>query len=515
MHPGLGAAVAVVCLLTAPMADARTVDPCQPAGAYHVISKSPRVRAGRIIGLRATVERRDGTLHLDALARGRGDGYDAATTAPLTTGARGRWRVNQAPTEDLPGLRLRLERCERFVGRIKERGRRAERLVAVRSTCGDGAVDRFADEDCEPDGAACTTGTCDHCRCLGVGGRPDRTFGTDGVVTIPGPPSKCVGDGCAYTTVTSIVPRADGSMYVVGVAADPSAPERFGNMVFVDRLRADGTIDPDFRQVVTDGGPPYADVTPDGGLAWAQNASPSASNARRFRSDGTPDPTFVGVPLTRPVFAAAATSDGGVVAIGGDGIITTWAADGSVASAVNLVATIGWRPVAVDDDARVIAMGSDGEHAQLRRFLASGSPDPTFAAGGLVCVAVNPVGTGVFVEALNDGSIVHALRLDTGYRITRVPEDGAGFDATCTTPPATFLAPAIPLVVQADGTYLAYADPGLVRLLADGTVDPEFGRFGRIGVLLGTLALDAQGRILIGTANPDGSTDRIVRRHLP
>jgi hypothetical protein len=66
----------------------------------------------------------------------------------------------------LQGKILALD-CNRFTGRLKEKGSRWQRFTAQRSACGDGTLDAGGGEQCEPGGPACPGGgTCRSCDCV-------------------------------------------------------------------------------------------------------------------------------------------------------------------------------------------------------------------------------------------------------------------------------------------------------------------------------------------------------------
>ncbi len=507
------AALLTVAIHAAPVAAAGR---CEFDGGYptgwYPIRGGTTVGGKRLVGL-VTRYWPNGVPVMDVVADA-GDGTEETIATGEFDERRGRWRL-ESPfvPPDEAGLDLRLKRCKRFVGRLKLAGKPARRIVAVRATCGDGLVDARAGEDCEPGAAACAGGTCtNRCTCRGSGGRLDTTFGTDGQATIPG------GGGidcparvpCRSGGVARIVPNADGTMLVVGTGVD-----RFGDPAFLDRLLDDGTVDPSYHQRTSGLPAPFIDVTPDGRIMWLQSY-PDGAYAVRLWPNGMADLNFVIQPgLPGLLTDAAATADGGIVAIG-NGPITRWGADGSV-QFVDLPA--GWTAAAVDDATRVLALRTEGG-LQLGRFLASGSPDPTFAGGGPVCITATMPSTAPTVVELNDGSLLVAVPVDGGHRLTRVPTDGAGFDTTCASEPASIVAPVVPTFVQPDGKYIGMDRgdaPRIVRMLPDGTPDLDFGRLGTLETVDAptTMAVDSQGRILAGRRSASYTNTRLLDRYLP
>jgi hypothetical protein len=152
--------------------------------------------------------------------------------------------------------------------------------------------------------------------------------------------------------------------------------------------------------------------------------------------------------------------------------------------------------IAVDGQGRLLALSNPvyelamGRHASpvihVQRFLADGSLDASFGDGGR---AEHVIG----VKLYTDGAlavdaqhrVLYGARLfgdgfdDFTYpsRIVRLAADGR-IDPTWQGDRMPGFAPGVPvtaIVPQADGTTLALVGHELVRLRADGTLDPAFG----------------------------------------
>jgi len=208
-------------------------------------------------------------------------------------------------------------------------------------------------------------------------GSLDPSFGTGGKVVTD------VTTGADRVLDLRLEP--DGSILAAGIAGDQFAVVRYG---------ADGSPDQSFGTdgvvLTTDGFPgvPYAvRLQPDGRLVAAGMGDPDADDIQgilvsRYDVDGSIDETFGG----------------------GDGRVTTVPPDGEVNRAYALL---------IDPDGRILAGGTkvwaDYSYFCLVRYLPDGSPDPSFADGG---IAVDG-GVGYYARILSlaqqaDGKIVAA-----------------------------------------------------------------------------------------------------------
>ena len=284
------------------------------------------------------------------------------------------------------------------------------------------------------------------------------------------------------------------------------------------RIRADGT-----RESVT----PAARVRllvglPDGSvaaLAWD-------GALYHYRANGTLDPGFFAAPPSEPsaANALAVRADGAVVtagwaerggrrvielarfqpgtldpAFGNGGIADTPVGTGDAeASALVLL-----------PDGRLLVAGRAGGRSALLRYLPTGALDLTFGTGGMV---LGPSGPSRAVAVQPDGAILVA---GGGFSVTRYSPDGR-LEATFT--PIGTDAVANALTVQPDGRILVAGSRSgrsvLVRLLADGSLDPTFAIVTGPPGTAAALALEPDGRIVTaGTGfaieryNADGTVD--------
>ncbi|MGY0234405.1 delta-60 repeat domain-containing protein [Longispora urticae] len=257
-------------------------------------------------------------------------------------------------------------------------------------------------------------------------------------------------------------------------------------------------------------------VLPDGRIlaagSVAAGTGTQASALVRLRPDGTPDPAFgtsglvvTDVPGGADSFrSVTALPDGRILAVGdhyaypyGRVALVRYLADGTPdptfgtgglvlgAALDGLSATTA----AVLPDGRIVVGGyvaaGTGEQFAVLRFRADGSPDPSFGTGGLV--------TGVF-DAPGAGR-----RYDRVSKLTVGPDGRilAAGQAGRRTPTS--------------GYYYAF---GVLRLRPDGTPDPTFGGDGTVTTQSGrtaiadTVVLQPDGRVVVTGIGTDPATGR-------
>jgi uncharacterized delta-60 repeat protein len=284
------------------------------------------------------------------------------------------------------------------------------------------------------------------------------------------------------TNAESLAVTPDGRIVVAGTRQGPPAPSTFVKAYLPDGTpdAAFGTggevrFDVDYRQVVA------MAVEPDGQLLLARSSPPAL---HRLNRDGSPDLSF---------------GDGGTVPVDfGDGYFPVLSLarypDGRI-----LVAGRSFTP---DGQPALPVHGQPGSPVQLRRFLPSGQPDPSFGTGGYVeQVAFDP-GFHVVVALQPSGKIVLLVpSVDPGFWIMRFHESGepdfgfgrgglAGLNLANwrweqhVHPPRGFQWAAL---VRPDGRIripITFGERatvtrlGLVGLTRDGQVDHRFGRRG-------------------------------------
>ena len=206
---------------------------------------------------------------------------------------------------------------------------------------------------------------------LNANGALDNTFGTGGKS-----PVDFGGDDFGH----AIARQANGRILVAGHS------QVTGQSVFsavVARLRASGTIDPDFgvngRVTLPGGGIARAVlVQPDRQILVAGNASGSAMmTVTRLHPNGSPDITFDGDGTATIDFGSLADLAGGAV---------------------------------LQPDGKIVVAGStqDAEDVAIARLNANGSPDATFGAAGKATVDFGVATFGFAVALQPNGRIVVA-----------------------------------------------------------------------------------------------------------
>jgi len=414
-------------------------------------------------------------------------------------------------------------------------------------------------------------------------GQLDPSFGSGGTAITQFPSS--------YSGARAVAVQADGRIVAAGFAhTDNSILSDFA----VVRYDSSGALDPTFGGaglVRTDFAGRYDEalavaVQPDGRIVVAGSSSDASGRdmaVARYNPDGTPDASFDGDGLalvdlggestaeavavqpdgrvvlagwaTRPVGPGCCTSDFALVrlTVGGlpDG---TFGAGGAVYTDFLPGADNGYdaaHAVLLLADGRIVAAGGGVATATsvdfaVARYLADGSPDPAFGAGGLV--------TTEFVGYYDE---IRSLAAATGgqlvaggescefpgssdevcdFGLARYGSDGTldrhfGRRGTVRTDLGRDVGEGVRgVVVQADGRIVAAGDTagaggpdlGLARYRADGRLDRTFGTGGlvRVPVSAGTdevggLAIQADGRLVAtGTAAVTQSFGFFVSRLL-
>jgi uncharacterized delta-60 repeat protein len=215
---------------------------------------------------------------------------------------------------------------------------------------------------------------------LNANGRLDTTFGTGGKVSID-----FGGDDFGL----AMARQANGRIVVAGTSSAAGA--------VVARLRASGTLDPDFdgdgRVTLPGGGIAHAVlVQPDGRIVVAGNASGNAMmSVTRLRANGSLDTTF---------------GAGGVVTID----------FGSLADLAN--------DAVLQPDGKIVVAGytQADEEVAVARLRPNGSPDPTFGFAGKATVDFGAATFGNAVALQPSGRIVVAGQRTGGddFAVTRL-----------------------------------------------------------------------------------------------
>jgi uncharacterized delta-60 repeat protein len=375
-------------------------------------------------------------------------------------------------------------------------------------------------------------------------GRLDRSFGLHGTVVTP------IGTGDAAASGVAV--QSNGRIVVAGFASNGSDDD-----FAVTRYGTDGTLDPSFGAggiALTDlGSADRAEAValqPDGRIV-AAGFSDNDIAVVRYRTDGTPDPTFGTGGVARIGFGGLASaesvavqSDGKIVAAGW--VITRRQSDLAVARTTpsgapdatfsgdgKLTMDLGSSDyvsaLAIQTDCKLVvagASGEDGTQFALARILPTGIPDHTFGPGTGFVVSPFPVpaswGNAVALEP--DGSICVGGFADDGTRsriaLARYSSSGEldvtfGGGGEVMTRLGAAGAGAQSILLLADGKLLVAGNRGddflLARYTSAGVLDPSFGRHGRVFTDLGALdqaeaaALQPDGRVVLAGFTGDDS----------
>ena len=292
------------------------------------------------------------------------------------------------------------------------------------------------------------------------------------------------------------------------------------------RLNADGSLDAGFAPKLQI----PANITtvvrqPDGQLllggTFTEYNGVAVHRVVRVSANGVLDTDFAAASGVLPgaVNALAVQADGRVVAGTSAGVVQllgTGQPDGSFTpfSSFNVAA------LAVQPDGRVVAGGSiglaNGTYVGLVRLTTAGSLDATFARQSTAEVGTATTTDAVLVQA--DGRIVASGRFavagqPSAYRVVRYESTGvldASFrntSAVLATGHSSTTPTVLALAQQPDGRLLlggnfsfANGSPqqGVARLNTDGSPDPAFNATAPLDGLVYSLALQPNGRVLLG-----------------
>jgi uncharacterized delta-60 repeat protein len=384
----------------------------------------------------------------------------------------------------------------------------------------------------------------------GAAGRPDPSFGTNGIVIAP---------VLEFSYAESIVRLPDGRLLVGGEAGQRAFPRHRDMMVA--RFNADGTPDATFGTdgvVLTVVGPGSSSVKgvllqPDGKIVAVGTAAADVALAR-YDGDGALDATFgtggiVQLDLggTERLAGAALAADGTILVAGysqqtglpggSDGVVLrfdgTGGLDGTFGTGGVALLDHGGRADLLHDlllepGGRIIVGGSSSDGTNpftgpsvgtVVALLGDGTPDATFGTGGVTEFDIDVRDHVSSIARLSDGDLLlHAGGSPgdgTGYSVLlRLDADGtydAGFgggDGILLPTSLRYALLAMPddRVLGASPGFLwgHWGSIGVERLLADGSPDPTFGNAGEAALYPATGAYFNGGSLAL-VAEPDGS----------
>jgi uncharacterized delta-60 repeat protein len=258
---------------------------------------------------------------------------------------------------------------------------------------------------------------------LNPNGSLDTTFSGDGKKTFNWRPHD-------FSRTQAVLVRPDGKLVVAGF----SGPE--GGDIQVARLKANGALDTAFgtggKAGVDFGGTEFgfaAARQADGRIVVAGRSSPGGAVDARLRANGTLDPDFDGdgrlmLPVDGEARAVLVQTDNKIVVAGNPGVsevmtVTRLNPDGSPDTTFDGdgTATIDFGPgddivggAVLQPDGKIVVAGSTqaGGGVAVARLNANGSPDATFGAAGKVAVDFGADALGLAVALQPNGRIVVA-----------------------------------------------------------------------------------------------------------
>lgn len=281
-------------------------------------------------------------------------------------------------------------------------------------------------------------------------GNPDRTFGTDGVVT----------SNVGRSALSPLTVQPDGKIVGMGYAYDD---------LLAVRYNADGSVDSSFGAngtvTIPLGDKAAVSHQPDGTLVIAgylyQEADPDFA-VLRYHPDGTLDTTFGAGGIVTTHYRDIANGDQCETAIPRLPEVVR-----GYTGPPPLVLRDGAAAVLVQPDGRIVVAGTADYALALVRYNPDGALDRSFGTGGTVTVRI-----GAHPKAPDLASAL-ALQPDGKIVVSGAANLGWG------------------------GSYRVF----LVRYNPDGSLDPHFGAGGKIAPLLGStssvLAVLPDGHIVV------------------
>ncbi len=289
------------------------------------------------------------------------------------------------------------------------------------------------------------------------------------------------GDGSSIT-VASILPQPDGKVLIAGSFTNVNGEFRTGLV----RLQANGDLDPSFeaREIAH---PVCMAQQADGRVLVVGSFEPPVGyhQVRRFRTDGTPDPSFN--------FDASFS-----------------------ASAISAIAVL-------PDGKVLVAVGPVFWPVFLRRFNPDGSPDTSFqtnvvVGGSLASIVPQPDGkiliSGVFV--LENSDSANILRLNTDGSLDTSFHADIGMDGQFAYVKSQSIQPDGKILIAGKFSHVSgISRSGVARLNADGRLDPYFDPgsiSGWSAESVSSVLFQPDGRVLI--AGDFDSINGVARRRV-
>jgi uncharacterized delta-60 repeat protein len=336
-------------------------------------------------------------------------------------------------------------------------------------------------------------------------GTPDPTFGTKGTVTTAFP-GRQVG-------ASDLALLADQSMVAVGGALGNDSPD-----FAIARYRRDGALDPTFGTggLVTTPWPAAQ------GASGAQGVAVGSGNRIVvIGTAGLGQGQDIGVAVARYLPSGAPD--------------TTFGNGGKVISAVSPVGDGGGNAVAIQPDGKIVVVGGANDQAGEADFLAvrylpDGNPDTSFGNNGVVLIPI-PGGdssAGAVALQANGAIVIAGTAIGPGsggqeFGIARLTRTGAldttfgsGGVVLAQFQPGQTKGGAQSVAVARDGRIMVAGlgqTPdgrgafGLMRLAADGSLDPTFGTGGKVltefdgeSIATRVVSLGSGGLVAVGSA---------------
>ncbi len=310
----------------------------------------------------------------------------------------------------------------------------------------------------------------------------------------------------SVVTLSQVVPTGDGSVFIVGNFNSVNGQFVPGLV----RLNPQGAVDPAFyAHLPSKFSASNLALQPDGKLIVGGLAGtmPTTNSLVRLNADGSPDASFQAASLhSGGIFHLTLQQDGRLVANGGfqegNGLLRL-NTDGSVDTSfvrptTNVLSEVEF--ALLQPDGKLLV---SNEYGKVTRLNSDASVDGSFQAA--VDIATGQYASTVALQP--DGKLLASTYYLNNTKLSRFNHDGTldpgfSFDSTTINKGAMLNA----MALQPDGKVLVGLKAGdsnatpansLVRLNADGTLDPTFQAGPELPVSIGTLAFNPNGTLFV------------------
>ncbi|CAN5407322.1 hypothetical protein BH10ACI3_BH10ACI3_20930 [soil metagenome] len=332
--------------------------------------------------------------------------------------------------------------------------------------------------------------------------------------------------------VTSVAVQPDGKVVIGGSFSTISGQTRNG----LARLNTDGSLDTAFNSPCFASSNRAIVVQPDGKLIVGSTCSAVSTNVSRLNTNGTLDTTFdPGTGANGSAVRAIILQPDGKVLVGGQfgsfngqstrGLVRL-SSTGAIEAAFAPTTNYSTNSIALQSDGKIY-IGRDNSFqgvAPVNRLNDDGTIDASFNATESQVNAINALAVSQDGKVYEAGQMyVDGSSFTNRRALLRLTPTGLidqAFNPFVVYP--SLSAGVNNVIAQPDGKILAAGQfndanrvgrSGLVRFNADGSLDTTFSAVAGLGdgTAVNALALQPDGRILVGSSLPVAGNDRLMR----